>query len=191
MQSAIVTGLNFPTGLAVDALGNVYFSSFNDGAVYEITQSGGVYSSPVTVVTGLNQPRKITVDASGNVYIADTGNSRVVKETLSGGSYTQSVIGSEMDYPYAVAVGVDGTVFVADTINSQILSETWSNGAYTQSVFIPGPPAYDLQVDQMGNLIFPDPADATVFLITWRWCRPACHLTAPTSAAPVMTAPRQ
>ncbi len=167
VQSAIVTGLNFPTGVAVDASGNVYFSSFNDGAVYEVTQSGGVYSSPAAVVTGLLQPRKIAVDASGNIYIADTGNSRVVKETLSGGSYTQSVIGSGMHYPYGVAVGADGTVFVADTINSRILAETWSNGSYTQSLFIPGPPAYDLQVDQMGNLIFPDPADATVFLINY------------------------
>src|SRR5580704_937198 len=165
VQSAIATGLNFPTGLAVDALGNVYFSSFNDGAVYEITQSGGAYSSPTSLVTGLNQPRKFALDASGNLYIADTGNSRVVKETLSGGSYTQSVIGSGMNYPYAVAVGADGTVFVADTINSRILAETWSGSSYTQSVWIPGPPAYDLQVDQMGNMIFPDPADATVFLI--------------------------
>jgi sugar lactone lactonase YvrE len=167
VQSAIVTGLDFPTGLAVDALGSVYFSSFSDGAVYKITQSGGVYSSPATVVTGLLQPRKIAVDASGNVYIADTGNSRVVKETLSGGSYTQSVIGSGMHYPYGVAVAADGTVFVADTMNSRILAETWSNGSYTQSLFIPGPPAYDLQVDQMGNLIFPDPADATVFFISY------------------------
>ena len=167
VQSAIVTGLNFPTGLAVDAMGNVYFSSFSDGAAYKITQSGGVYSSPATVVTGLNQPRKIAVDASGNVYIADTGNSRVVKETLSGGSYTQSVIGSGMHFPYGVAVAADGTVFVADTINSRILAETWSNGSYTQSVFIPGPPAYDVLVDQMGNLIFPDPADATVFFISY------------------------
>jgi len=166
-QSAIVTGLNFPTGLAVDALGNIYFSSFNDGAVYKITQSGGVYSSPATVVTGLNQPRKIAVDASGNVYIADTGNSQVVKETLSAGSYTQTVIGSGMHFPYGVAVAPDGTVFVADTINSRILAETWSNGSYTQSVFIPGPPAYDVLVDQTGNLIFPDPADATVFLINY------------------------
>jgi sugar lactone lactonase YvrE len=167
VQSAIVTDLDFPTGLAVDALGDVYFSSFDDGAVYEITLSGGVYSAPATVVTGLNEPRKIAVDASGNVYIADTGNSRVVKETLSGGSYTQSVIGSGMEYPYGVAVAADGTVFVADTIHSQILAETWSNGSYTQSLFIPGPPAYDVQVDQMGNLIFPDPADATVFFISY------------------------
>ncbi len=165
VQSAIATGLDFPTGVAVDAVGNVYFSSFSDGAVYEITLSPGVYSSPASLVTGLNQPRKFALDASGNLYIADTGNSRVVKETLSGGSYTQSVIGSGMEYPYAVAVAADGTVFVADTNHSQILAETWSNGSYTQSVWIPGPPAYDLQVDQMGNLIFPDPADATVFLI--------------------------
>jgi NHL repeat len=173
IQSTIATGLNFPTGVAVDALGNVYFSSFNDGAVYEITQSGGVYSSPATLVTGLNQPRKFALDASGNLYIADTGNSQVVKETLSGGSYTQSVIGSGMHYPYAVAVAADGTVFVADTINSRILAETWSNGSYTQSVWIPGPPAYDLQVDQMGNLIFPDPADATVFLIDFALVPPS------------------
>jgi len=173
IQSAIATGLNFPTGVAVDALGNVYFSSFSDGAVYEITQSGGVYSSPVTLVTGLLQPRKFALDASGNLYIADTGNSRVVKETLSGGSYTQSVIGSGMHYPYAVAVAPDGTVFVADTINSRILAETWSDGSYTQSVWIPGPPAYDLQVDQTGNLIFPDPADATVFLIDFALVPPS------------------
>ncbi len=173
VQSAIATGLNFPTGLAVDALGNVYFSSFNDGAVYEITRSGGTYSSPASLVTGLNQPRKFALDASGNIYIADTGNSRVVKETLSGGSYAQSVIGSGMHYPYAVAVAADGTVFVADTINSRILAETWSNGSYTQSVWIPGPPAYDLQVDQMGNLIFPDPADATVFLIDFALVPPS------------------
>ncbi len=166
-QSALATELDFPTGLAVDALGNIYFSSFSDGAVYEITQSAGVYSSPSTVITGLNQPRKLAVDASGNLYIADTGNSRVVKETLSAGSYVQSVIGSGMEYPYGVAVAADGTVFVADTIHSQILEETWSDGSYTQSLFIPGPPAYDLQVDQMGNLIFPDPADATVFFISY------------------------
>ncbi len=166
-QSAIIPGLNLPTGLAVDALGNVYYSSFTDGAVYEITQSAGVYSSPATVVTGLNQPRKIAVDASGNVYIADTGNSRVVKETLTEGSYTQSVIGSGMENPYGVAVAPDGTVFVADTGHIQILAETWSDGSYTQSVFIPGPPAYDVQVDQMGNLIFPDPEVETVFFISY------------------------
>ena len=173
VQSTVVTGLNFPAGLAVDAVGDVYYSSFNDGAVYEMTQSGGVYSSPITVATGLNQPRKIAVDASGNVYIADTGNSRVVKETLSAGSYTQSVIGSDMEYPYGVAVGADGTVFVADTIHSAILAETWSNGSYTQSLMIPGPPAYDIQVDQMGNLIFPDPADATVFFINYAQVPPS------------------
>ena len=167
VQSTIATGLNLPTGLAVDALGSVYFSSFNDGAVYKITLSGGVYSSPATVATGLNQPRKIAVDANGNVYIADTGNNRVVKETLSGGSYTQSLIGSGMENPYGVAVAADGTVIVADTGHSQILSETWSNGSYTQSVMIPGPPAGDVQVDQMGNLIFPDIADATVFFISY------------------------
>jgi len=165
VQSAIATELNFPTGVAVDTLGNVYFSSFSDGAIYEITRTGGTYSSPVSLVTGLNQPRKFALDASGNIYIADTGNSQVVKATLSGGSYTSSVIGSGMHFPYAVAVAPSGTIYVADTINSRILAETWSDGSYTQSVFIPGPPAYDLQVDQMGNLIFPDPADATVFLI--------------------------
>src|SRR5208282_853501 len=119
-----------------------------------------------TVATGLNQPRKIAVDASGNVYIADTGNSRVVKETLSGGSYTQSVIGSGMLYPYSIAVAADSTVIVADTGHDEILAETWSDGSYTQSVMIPGPVAYDVQVDQKGNLIFPD-VDAIVFLIDY------------------------
>src|ERR1700690_2321781 len=71
-----------------------------------------------------------------------------------------------MQYPYSVAVRADGSVFVGDVGHEDILAETWSNGSYTQSEFIPGPLAFDVQVDQMGNMIFPD-VDALVFLISF------------------------
>jgi sugar lactone lactonase YvrE len=166
--TAVLTGLDFPAGVAVDWLGNLYFSSFSDNAVYKATLSQGVYSSPSSLsFAGLLQPRKIAVDGSGNVYVADTGNSRVVMETLSGGSYTQTTLGSGMHYPYGVAVDASGSVYVADTINSRILKESLVGGTYTQSVLIPGPPAYGIVLDGQGNLYFPDPADATVFKISY------------------------
>ncbi len=164
--TAVLTGLNLPSGLAVDWVGNLYVSSFTDGAVYKETLSQGTYIAS-TVVSGLNQPRKIALDGSGNVYVADTGNSRILMETLSGGSYTQTTLGSGMEYPYAVAVDASGSVYVADTIHSRILKESLIGGSYTQSVLIPGPPAYGLALDGQGNLYFPDPADATVFMISF------------------------
>ncbi len=165
-QSAVVTGLNFPTGVAVDAMGNVYFSSFNDGAIYEEKLSNGVYSK-VTAVTGLNEPRDVAVDWNGNLYIADTGNNRVVKETLSGGTYTPSVIGSGQAFPYAVTVGASGIVFIADTDNHRILEETPSDGGFTQSAVIPGPTAQGLQVDQKGNIYLTNVGNTGVYEVSF------------------------
>ena len=164
MQTAIATSLNFPAGVAVDAVGSVYFSSFDDGAVYLLTLSSGIYSAPATAVTGLNQPRKIALDGNGDIFIADTGNSRVVEEVPDGEGYSQTVVGSGMQYPYGVAVGAGGSVYVADTGNDSILLETPSGEGFTQSVLIPGPTAPGIALDGLGNVYFPD-VDAIVFKI--------------------------
>jgi sugar lactone lactonase YvrE len=56
-----------PTGLALDAAGNLYISSRHDGAVYKMNTRGGIstYAEGMGVATGL------AFDAIGNLYVGD------------------------------------------------------------------------------------------------------------------------
>ena len=132
-QSTVAyTGMDDPTGIAVDGYGNVYVVNWGNGVVLKETLSGGSYTRS-TIASGLNGPTGIAVDGAGNVYIAGYDSNEVYKETLSGGVYTQSTIGKNLGLPMGVAVDGSGNVYIADTSNDRVLVETLAAGVYTQS----------------------------------------------------------
>jgi DNA-binding beta-propeller fold protein YncE len=63
----IAAGIMNPTGLALDAAGNLYISSRHDGAVYRLSRSGDLstYAEGMGVATGL------AFDVLGNLYVGD------------------------------------------------------------------------------------------------------------------------
>ncbi len=68
-----------PSGVAVDAAGDLYVSDSATNSVLELPAATGPGSEPVTLnFPGLNAPTNLALDGSGNLYVADTGNSRVV-----------------------------------------------------------------------------------------------------------------
>jgi trimeric autotransporter adhesin len=97
-----------PSGVAVDASGNLYIADLGDNVVRKVTASTGT----ITTVAGdsiymgadtfggysgdggpavsakLNGPVSIALDASGNLYIADDGNNLIRKVTASTGIIT-------------------------------------------------------------------------------------------------------
>jgi sugar lactone lactonase YvrE len=76
--SLIRAALSEPTGVAVDAAGNLYVSDAGLNTVQEQPSGAGPLSSAVTLgFTGLSSPGGLALDASGNVYVADTGNTRI------------------------------------------------------------------------------------------------------------------
>jgi sugar lactone lactonase YvrE len=109
--SAISAELWAPSGVAVDASGNLYIADIGDNVVRKVTASTGI----ITTVAGdstymgadthggysgdggpavsaeLNGPEGIALDASGNLYIADEGNGVIRKVAASTGIITTVV----------------------------------------------------------------------------------------------------
>jgi len=89
--STLGSGFNYPTGVAVDASGDLFVADQSNSAVKEIVAgTGGAASgqvnssSTVTIVgSGFSEPAGVAVDASGDVFVADQGNS-AVKEIVAG-----------------------------------------------------------------------------------------------------------
>lgn len=138
---ATSVGFYEPSGLAVDAMGNVYISDPIESIVYRVDASGAIHREagmPTTwaytgdggpaVSAGLDHPFGIAVDDSGNVYIGDSENQvvRVVKtsgiiSTFAGNGtmgYTGdggAATAAQMHYPSNVATDHYGNVYIDDT----------------------------------------------------------------------------
>ncbi len=134
---------NSPSGMTIDAAGNLYLTdSFNatvrkiapDGTVTTIAGAAGARGDVDANGTAarFNFPNGIAADSSGNLYIADTYNDTIRKlapdgtvSTLAGSagiSGANDGVGANalFNQPFGVAVDGAGVVYVADTGNSTI-----------------------------------------------------------------------
>ncbi|MGA8541842.1 MAG: Ig-like domain repeat protein [Terriglobales bacterium] len=143
--SATAAQLDTPTGLAVDANGNLYISDAHNDRIRKV--SGGIITtiagSGVTGFAGdgasallaeLSLPGAITVDNGGNVYFADTNNHRIRKIAASNGFIStiagngaQGYLGdggaataANLDSPRGITADAAGNVYISDTNNERI-----------------------------------------------------------------------
>ena len=136
-----------PYGIAVDNVGNIYFTEPYRDDVRKIDASGNISTIAGTPGTysctdgpGLSAtfgyPKGLTVDGAGNIYVSDEGCNSIRKIDASGnvtkvlgvvtvprlmGSYALGTSPStvEMNQPYGAWVSQDGsTLVVADTSNN-------------------------------------------------------------------------
>ncbi len=134
-----------PTGLAVDAAGNLYIADTDNHRIQMLTPAGAI-STVVGTGTGgfsgdggaataaeLNYPSAVAVDGSGNIFIADAGNNCVRMVTTDGSIATiagTGVAGYNGDTGAALAIALSnpgglaldgqGDVWVADTGNNRV-----------------------------------------------------------------------
>ena len=152
---ATSSALSLPSGVAVDAQGDVYIADTDNSDVEKVTPSG-----TLSIVAGDGNPgfptagpasnsqlfaQGIAVDASDNLYVADYQASEVVKISATGtlsiiagnsggsgrptpGSATASSLGE----PWGIAVDAAGDVYIADYSN-QVIEEVTPSG--TLSIF--------------------------------------------------------
>jgi hypothetical protein len=145
---AILAVLDGPTGVAVDALGNIYIADRHnhrvrkigiDGTITTLAGSGassfsGGYSGDGAAATNaaMAKPSGVSVDAAGNVYIADTDNQRI-RQVSGGGIVTIAGSGQQgfgadgtspssvnLNSPRAVMPDANGNLAISDTLNQKI-----------------------------------------------------------------------
>jgi len=150
-EQTIVSGLRYPTGVAVDGSGNVYIADHNNGRVLKETPSGSGYTQ-TTIGSGFAAPAGVAVDSSGNVYVVDDTLGELIKETLSGGVYTQTTIDSGFGFLKGVAVDGSGNVYVSDYMLAEVFKETPSGGSYTRTVLSSSFRPDGVAVDGSGNV---------------------------------------
>ena len=154
-----------PSGLAVDASGNVFFAETNNYGTPRIAEWYVTAQIVAAVLlSGLNNdPQGVAADTAKNIYIADTYDNAVKKYNLTGGlSSLVSLVPTGLASPRGVAVDLAGNVYIADTGNGAI--KEWN--AATQAVStlassgLNGP--CGLAVDASGNIYIADTGDNAV-----------------------------
>jgi trimeric autotransporter adhesin len=137
--------LNGPTGVAVDASGNLYIADTKNNRIRKVTGTtittyagdgnlGSAGDGGRAVIAHINAPRGLALDGAGNLYIADSGNHRVrvvaasnqVINTIAG-TGTLGFSGdfglatkAQLNVPHDVTVDAAGNVYIADYSNSRI-----------------------------------------------------------------------
>ncbi len=147
-QQATNAFLNSPSGVAVDAAGNIYIADTGNNEVRKVNAATGIISAFAGSTTGgfagdgaaatsaqLHSPSAVTLDSAGNVYIADTANNRIRKVNTSGiittvagsSAVSTGLIGDGglatsaiLNSPRGVMVDSSGNLYIADSGNNRV-----------------------------------------------------------------------
>ncbi|MDE3104486.1 MAG: NHL repeat-containing protein [Acidobacteriota bacterium] len=122
-------GLNSPTGVAVDASGNLWVSNYY-GSVSVLSPAGKPLTSTGYTAGGLSDVYGIALDSAGNAWMPDEYSTALVNNGLGAvtalNSAGQSISGasgfglSQFDHPVAVATDTNGTIWVANNGSSTV-----------------------------------------------------------------------
>lgn len=132
---------NTPSGIAIDAQGNLYVADTGNNAVRKVAPDGTVSTLAGGGAPGradgkgkearFNGPVGVAVDKDGVVYVADTYNDAIRRiasdgtvATIAGGGAPGDADGAALkagfDTPCALVVDGDGALLIADTRNNAI-----------------------------------------------------------------------
>jgi hypothetical protein len=117
--------LNFPEGVAVDSLGDIFIADTYNNRIREVTAgiistvagdgSYGYNGDGIPATTAwLGNPTGVAVDSLGNLYIADLGNSRIREVLLAtstsvGSSLNPSTYGQSVTFTATVTAVAPGS----------------------------------------------------------------------------------
>ncbi len=142
---AMSAQLHHPTGVAGDAIGNLYIADKLNNRIRKVAPDGSIATIAGDGPSGqsgdngpavdgrLHSPQGVASDGDGNLYIADTLNNRIRKISPGGtittvaGTGTAGYFGdggqatnAQLAAPCGVAIDAAGNLYIADSSNNRI-----------------------------------------------------------------------
>jgi hypothetical protein len=166
-DAATAAELYYPTGIAIDNSGNIYFADGDNNRVRKVDTVGiittiagnGVagYSGDGSLGTGaeLYDPDGVAIDKTGNIFIADGVNYRIRKLDLRGiistvaGNGTGG-FGSNSNSATTVACALP-TCISSDTAGNIYIPDEFSNEVQKLTIAPENP------VKEIGTIVYPNP----------------------------------
>jgi RHS repeat-associated protein len=193
---ATEASLDGPTGITLDASGNLYIADYFNHRIRKVDANGIITTvagngtgglsgdeGPATQAS-LNRPYGVAADAEGNLYIADSWNQCVRKvdasgtiTTVAGNGYGYSgdngpAVEAQFRYPYDVAVDAWGNLYIADKNNHRIRKIDASGiittvaGSGTSGYKGDGGPAIDAQLSSPYGVAVDAPGN--LYIADWQ-----------------------
>ncbi|MDQ3011953.1 MAG: HYR domain-containing protein, partial [Acidobacteriota bacterium] len=155
--AATNSSLYNPTGIALDAQGNLYIADRNNQRIRKVDAT----TKQITTIAGdgtqgfggdngqatsaqLNNPNDVTVDSAGNVFIADLTNNRIRRVKANGQIETIAGIGTggfsgdggaalqaQLNQPISITIDADCNLYVGDNGSLRIRKLTPAGGGGT------------------------------------------------------------
>jgi len=142
---ATAAGFNYPCGLVVDNIGNLYITEFEGNRIRKINTAGIIttlagndtagYKGDGGPATGaeLYDPTDIAIDPNGNLDITDAHNSRIRQISIDGKINTIAGTGlngfsgdngnsllAQFESPVGIAIDNTGNIYISDLGNERI-----------------------------------------------------------------------
>jgi uncharacterized protein (TIGR03437 family) len=138
-RNSKLSQLNYPSGVAVDAAGNLYIADFGNSVVRKVDGQGRISmfaSAPIgdggPATSALLSPTAVALDGHGNTYVNDglgrirkidgTGIITTIAGTSEQGFVADGVAANTapLNSPGEICVNLAGDLFIADTGNHRV-----------------------------------------------------------------------
>lgn len=163
--SSDLASIDHPTGVALDASGNLYVGHPATGTIEKFSPAGAHVGVFATIgSSGPYGPQGLAFDAAGNLYATDPNDNTVKKFTPSGARSVFATSG--LSYPTGLAFDTAGNLYVSNGNADSI--RRFSPAGADLGVFAStgGASPYGLAFDRTGNLFVANGGGNTIVKIT-------------------------